>query len=86
MTFSTSATAPDTPTAKSLVIETVHSVTGRDFPITIADRRPGDPAICIAASDKAHQQLGWKPQQPNLTDIIAVAWTFHQAVTDDACH
>ncbi|MCC3328287.1 UDP-glucose 4-epimerase GalE [Nocardia abscessus] len=62
------------------VLNTVRDVTGADFPVHIADRRPGDPAVCIASSAKAHQQLGWKPERPELADIVADAWRFHQAI------
>ncbi|MEV6391349.1 UDP-glucose 4-epimerase GalE [Nocardia xishanensis] len=62
------------------VLDTVREVTGRDFPVYDADRRPGDPAVCIANSDKAAVELGWKPQRPNLSDIVADAWEFHRTV------
>ncbi|WP_084496659.1 NAD-dependent epimerase/dehydratase family protein [Nocardia amamiensis] len=61
------------------VLDTVREVTGVDFPVHIEGRRPGDPAVCIASSEKAQRELGWKPQRPDLADIIADAWQFHQA-------
>ncbi|WP_446222331.1 UDP-glucose 4-epimerase GalE [Nocardia sp. IBHARD005] len=60
------------------VIDTVREVTGVDFPLRVAGRRPGDPATCIASSTKAHTHLDWKPQRPDLADIISDAWRFHQ--------
>ncbi|MGO4615545.1 UDP-glucose 4-epimerase GalE [Nocardia sp. 2YAB30] len=65
------------------VLDTVREVTGRDFPVSYADRRPGDPAVCVAASEKAGDRLGWKPQRPDLADIIGDAWDFHRAVYGD---
>ncbi|WP_216916761.1 UDP-glucose 4-epimerase GalE [Nocardia noduli] len=62
------------------VLDTVREVTGADFPVHTQGRRPGDPAICIASSEKAHHELGWKPQHLDLTTIISDAWEFHQAV------
>jgi UDP-glucose 4-epimerase len=62
------------------VIDAVKSVTGTDFPVLISGRRPGDPAVSVASSEKAHQALGWKPQRTELADILADAWEFHQAV------
>lgn len=59
------------------VLDTVREVTGADFPVRVADHRPGDPAICIASSDKARRELGWKPEYPDLTTIIGDAWQFH---------
>ncbi|WP_040802018.1 UDP-glucose 4-epimerase GalE [Nocardia higoensis] len=61
------------------VLDTVREVTGADFPIRTVGRRPGDPAICIASSEKARRQLGWKPEHPELATIVGDAWRFHRA-------
>lgn len=61
------------------VIETARSVVGQPFKAIEADRRPGDAASLVAASHKAKQELGWQPRYPDLTDIIASAWAWHQA-------
>ncbi|BDT85953.1 UDP-glucose 4-epimerase GalE [Nocardia cyriacigeorgica] len=61
------------------VLDTVRQVTGSEFPVRLEGRRPGDPAICIASSERAHRELGWKPQHTDLTGIIESAWQFHQA-------
>ncbi len=61
------------------VLDTVRTVTGVHFPVEITDRRPGDPAVCIASSTKAERELGWKPQHPELATIINDAWQFHRA-------
>ncbi|WP_194814581.1 UDP-glucose 4-epimerase GalE [Nocardia sp. XZ_19_385] len=60
------------------VLDTVREVTGSDFPVHLAERRPGDPAVCIAASDKAHRELGWKPEHADLETIVGDAWRFHR--------
>ncbi|MGZ7443557.1 UDP-glucose 4-epimerase GalE [Paenibacillus sp. TH7-28] len=59
------------------VIETVKSVTGRDFPVVVSPRRAGDPAVLIASSDKARSVLGWQPSRGKLEDIIESAWAWH---------
>ena len=61
------------------VVEAAREVTGREIPAEIAGRRPGDPPRLIAAAEKARKVLGWKPQYPDLKDIIASAWQWHQA-------
>ena len=43
------------------VIETARRVTGIDIPVRIGPRRPGDPAVLVAASDRIRTELGWKP-------------------------
>jgi len=44
----------------------------------VKGRRPGDPAILIASSDKAKSILGWKPKFNSLEKIIADAWKWHK--------
>lgn len=61
------------------VIATIEQVTGRKLRVAIGPRRPGDPARLVASSQKAQQELGWKPEKPELTTIIADAWEFYQA-------
>ncbi|MDO4289344.1 MAG: UDP-glucose 4-epimerase GalE [Eubacterium sp.] len=60
------------------VIDKVKAVTGRDFAVEIADRRPGDPAVLIASAQKAKEKLGWEPVHSSLENIIATAWNWHQ--------
>lgn len=60
------------------VIETARKVTGRDFVVQEAARRPGDPPVLVAAADKARDQLGWVPER-TLEDMIADAWRWDQA-------
>ncbi len=43
------------------VIEAVKRVSGADFEVRLAPRRPGDPAAIVAASDKIRVRLGWRP-------------------------
>jgi UDP-glucose 4-epimerase len=58
------------------VIDTVKRVSGVDFKVELSERRPGDPAQIIAASDKIRALIGWKPQYDDLPTIIghALAW------------
>ena len=60
------------------VIEMVKRVSGADFKVEIAPRRPGDPAQIIAASDRARAMLGWTPQYDDLATIIAHALAWEQ--------
>ncbi len=61
------------------VIEAVRKVTGRQVNVIQADRRPGDPATLVASSDRIRQELGWKPEFPELDTIIETAWRWRQA-------
>ena len=59
------------------VIEVSRKVTGREIKAEVAPRRAGDPAILIASSQKAVEELGWKPKFNNLETIIETAWNWH---------
>ena len=63
------------------VIETAESVTGHRIPAREAARRPGDPPVLVAASDKIKAELGWEPSK-TLEAMIADAWAFAQAHPD----
>ncbi len=58
------------------VIATVKRVSGIDFRVDLAPRRPGDPARIVAASDRIRAQLGWRPRLDDLATIVghALAW------------
>lgn len=60
------------------VIEVAREVTGRKIPLEIGPRRAGDPAILVASSERARQDLGWEPRHPDLRRIIASAWEWHR--------
>jgi UDP-glucose 4-epimerase len=64
------------------VIQTAREVTGHPIPAEIGPRRPGDPAVLIASSDRIRRELGWEPRYPELRDIIESAWKWHQAHPD----
>ncbi len=61
------------------VVEAARAATGHPIPSEIKNRRPGDPAILVASSEKAERVLGWKPQYTNLVEIIATAYRWHQS-------
>lgn len=61
------------------VIEVARKVTGHAIPVVEGPRRPGDPAILIASSEKIQRELGWKPKYGTLEDIIGTAWDWHRS-------
>ncbi|MDE2462199.1 MAG: UDP-glucose 4-epimerase GalE [Alphaproteobacteria bacterium] len=60
------------------VIESARRVTGHPIPAELHPRRPGDPAVLVASSEKAIRELGWQPRYTHLDDIVRTAWTWHQ--------
>ena len=63
------------------VIDTVRRVSGVDFEIELAARRPGDPARIVARSDQIRALLGWRPQYDDLATIArdALEWELRLA-------
>jgi UDP-glucose 4-epimerase len=60
------------------VIESARRVTGHPIPAEVHPRRPGDPAVLVASSEKAMRELGWKPRYGELDEIVRTAWIWHQ--------
>ncbi|MHB1389911.1 MAG: UDP-glucose 4-epimerase GalE [Thermoleophilia bacterium] len=61
------------------VIETAREITGIDFTVRESGRRQGDPAVLVASSAGISRELGWRPEHPQLAQIIRSAWEWHQA-------
>ncbi|WAM30974.1 UDP-glucose 4-epimerase GalE [Caldicellulosiruptor naganoensis] len=59
------------------VIEKASEVVGKKIPYEIGQRRPGDPSILVASSQKAQEVLGWKQKYNSLEVIISTAWKWY---------
>ncbi|WP_166355352.1 UDP-glucose 4-epimerase GalE [Phytoactinopolyspora limicola] len=57
------------------VIDAVRRTTGHAVPAVDRDRRPGDPAVLVAAADRIEAELGWRAEH-DLDRIVADAWAF----------
>ncbi|WP_434512248.1 UDP-glucose 4-epimerase GalE [Desulfitobacterium sp. AusDCA] len=62
----------------SEVIEAARRVTGHLIPARLGERRAGDPAVLIASSQLAQEELGWVPQWNRLEQILQTAWNWHK--------
>ena len=60
------------------VINVAKEITGREIPIRVGPRRPGDPAVLIASSEKIKRELNWSPQFQDLRKIVDSAWQWLQ--------
>ena len=60
------------------VIKTARDVTGQEIPVKVGPRRPGDPAVLIASSDRIRRELNWQPTMQDLRVIIESAWRWMQ--------
>lgn len=67
------------------VIDAVKTVSGVDFPVTLTDRRPGDPAGIVADNALIRATLGWRPERDDLNGIVtdALAWERRLAERND---
>lgn len=61
------------------LIDLARQITGHPIPTRVVERRPGDPAILIASSEKIRRELGWQPRYPELRSILESAWKWHVA-------
>ena len=61
------------------VINCAETVTGKRIPTVAGPRRPGDPPVLVASSDKARRELGWKPSRERLNVMIESAWKWKRA-------
>jgi UDP-glucose 4-epimerase len=64
------------------VVETIKTVTQRDFDVRFSDRRPGDPAEAVAGNARAYEIMGWQPRQSAIDVIVKDAWAAHQAAIE----
>ncbi|UVI31643.1 UDP-glucose 4-epimerase GalE [Paenibacillus spongiae] len=60
------------------VIDIARWVTDHEIPAVMEARRAGDPAVLVASSERARQELGWNPSRAKLEDIIGSAWAWHR--------
>lgn len=66
------------------IISAVERVTGLKVPFIDAPRRDGDPSVLVAASGRADEVFGWKPNHSDLDKVIADAWRWHRGDHDEA--
>ena len=64
------------------VIDAGRRVTGLEIPARDSPRRPGDPPVLVAASQRIRDELGWEPRKPELEAMIADAWAWARAHPD----
>ncbi len=64
------------------VLAACEEVVGHAIPQRVVERRPGDPAVLIASSDKLASELGWKPRYRDVRAIVETAWRWHQRCPD----
>jgi UDP-glucose 4-epimerase len=56
------------------VLRACEQVVGRPIPHEAVGRRPGDPAVLIASSERLQRELGWRPAFEEVRDIVETVW------------
>jgi UDP-glucose 4-epimerase len=60
------------------VVRTAEEVTGKPVAVKEGPRRPGDPPVLVASSEKAQRELAWRPRYTELRPIVETAWNWHR--------
>ena len=60
------------------VIAAVKKITGKEFVVVEDARRPGDPPVLVASSEKIKKELDWSPKYTDIETIVATSWKWHQ--------
>ncbi|MDL2321333.1 UDP-glucose 4-epimerase GalE [Desulfosarcina sp. OttesenSCG-928-B08] len=58
------------------VVKKTEEIVGKRVPVIETGRRPGDPAILIASSEKIRTELGWLPAYEGIDMMISSAWNW----------
>ena len=67
------------PVSVRQVVDAVARVTGRPVPATMGPRRPGDPGVLFASSERIKRELAWTPRYEDLDVIVETAWRWREA-------
>lgn len=59
------------------VVSAVREHSGRDVPVRVRDRRPGDSAALVADITRARSLLGWTPRNSDIETIVSSSWEWH---------
>ena len=61
------------------VLRACEEVVGGPIEHEIVNRRPGDPAMLVAATEHITRELGWRPANIDIRGIVETAWRWHEA-------
>jgi UDP-glucose 4-epimerase len=62
------------------ICRAIERVSGREVPIRMGPRRPGDPAVLCASPKKIMAELGWAPSRSSLENIVSSACHWHESL------
>ncbi|KPM42670.1 hypothetical protein AK830_g3863 [Neonectria ditissima] len=56
-------------------VDSLQAASGKSIPVTLAPRREGDVGSCVAANQRATEELGWKTTE-SITQCASDLWNF----------
>ena len=62
------------------MLNAAKEITKIDIKSEIVERRAGDPASVVAASEKAREILGWEPEYTDVSKIVETAWNWYKSL------
>jgi UDP-arabinose 4-epimerase len=60
------------------ILEAIQTETGQTVPVTVRERRAGDPPVLVADPSNAERRLGFTASRSELPNIVRSAWAWHQ--------
>jgi UDP-arabinose 4-epimerase len=60
------------------ILEAIQTETGQSVPVTVRERRAGDPPVLVADPSHAEKRLGFTASRSELPNIVRSAWAWHQ--------
>jgi len=60
------------------IVKAARLVSGRAIPITVVNRRLGDPSRLVADPSRAERELGWRAIDSSIGRIVETAWSWAQ--------
>lgn len=61
------------------VVGAVERISGRSVPVQVGARRPGDPVVLVASSERLRRDTGWRPRFTDLDEIVRTAYEWRPA-------
>lgn len=60
------------------MVDVARRISGKEIPVTVVERRPGDPARLVASAGLARKLLGWKANYSDVETLVATSWNAYK--------
>jgi UDP-glucose-4-epimerase GalE len=59
------------------IVRAVERLTAASVPANVTPRRPGDPPVLVAETQRAAQELGFRPKYVDVVEVVETAWRWY---------